>query len=149
MSDLQSSVASSSEPSGGDTMTALFANLVMQQSNMALLLLGKVADPDSGKVIRDLEAARMFIDTLEMLEAKTQGNLSKQEGALLKQTLMQLRWAFVEAVEAPSPQTKAAPQPGPSGAEAAQAAATEKAARVQRDSGTEEEEQRKKFVKKY
>jgi hypothetical protein len=39
-----------------------------------------------------------------MLEVKTKGNLSKEEDALLKQNLMALRLAFVEAVETPAPQ---------------------------------------------
>jgi len=149
MSNLQTSVASAPDPGGGDAMTALFANLVMQQSNLALMLLGKVAEPESGTVVRDLEAARMFIDQLEMLEAKTQGNLSKEEGAMLKQTLTHLRLAFVEAVEAPSPQTKAAPKAEPSRTETAQAAAPEKAGAVEGASAAAEEEHRKKFVKKY
>ena len=51
----------------------LFAQLVMQQSNMAMMLLGKMAHPESGKVFQDVEAARLFIDQLEMLEVKTRG----------------------------------------------------------------------------
>src|SRR3989442_1529449 len=79
--------------------SALFAHLVMQQSNMALMLMGKASHPE-GKAVRDIEAAKLFIDLLEMLEAKTKGNLSKEESALLKQTLMTLRLSFVETVEA-------------------------------------------------
>ncbi len=83
--------------------SALFAQLVIQQTNMATLLLGKTPHPESGKVIRDLEAAKLFIDQLEMLEVKTRGNLSKAEAGLLQQALMNLRLAFVEAVDTPSP----------------------------------------------
>jgi Domain of unknown function (DUF1844) len=83
-----------------DILAALFANMVIQQTNMAMMLLGKVAHPETGKIIQDIEAAKMFIDQLEMLEAKTKGNLSKQEDGLLKQALAALRMAFVEAVDA-------------------------------------------------
>lgn len=82
-------------------MSALFAQLVVQQSNLAMMLLGKVAHPETGETVRDMEAARLFIDQLEMLEAKTKGNLTREEAALLKQSLMALRMAFVEAVESP------------------------------------------------
>ena len=41
----------------------------------------------------------MFIDQLEMLEAKTKGNLSKQEDGLLKQALAAVRMSFVEAMD--------------------------------------------------
>jgi hypothetical protein len=89
-----------------DMMSALFAHMVMQQSNMALMLLGKVPHPETGQTMRDLEAAKLFIDQVEMLEAKTKGNLSKEEEKLLKQTLMNLRLAFVESVEPPRQESK-------------------------------------------
>src|SRR3954466_13935754 len=89
-----------------EMMSALFAQLVMQQSNMAMLLLGKVPHPQTDEKVRDIEAARLFIDQLEMLEAKTKGILNKQEEQLLKQSLMSLRMAFVEAVEPPDPTEK-------------------------------------------
>lgn len=124
-----------------DMHAALFAQLVMQQSNMALMLLGKVAHPETGEVVKDLEAARLFIDQLEMLEAKTKGNLTKEESGLLKQSLMTLRLSFVEAAESPEPAKEAKPaqpgspaQPQPAGPAAGEA---------------QEEEHRKKFSKKY
>ncbi len=89
-----------------EMMSALFAQLVVQQSNMAMLLMGQVPHPQTGQTIRDIEAARLFIDQLEMLEAKTKGNLTKEEAQLLKQSLMSLRMAFVESVESPAPETK-------------------------------------------
>ena len=100
-----------------DTMSARFAHMVAQQSSMALMLLGKTAHPETGQTVQDLDAAQFFIDQLEMLELKTKGNLSPEEAALLKQSLMSLRMAFVESVNAPSP-AKTAPEPGetPAGA---------------------------------
>src|SRR6266704_1012278 len=82
-----------------EELSFLFAQLVLQQSNMAMMLMGKVAHPESGKVVQDVDAARLFIDQLEMLENKTKGNLSKEEEHLLKQTLMSLRLNFVDTVE--------------------------------------------------
>ena len=128
-------------------MSALFAQLILQQSNMAMMLMGKVAHPESGQTFKDVEAARLFIDQLEMLELKTKGNLTKEESALLKQSLMNLRLAFVEAVDETTPTRAKAgetKQPSsvaqPSEAEAATAAPP---------SGAAEEEHRKKFSKKY
>jgi hypothetical protein len=82
--------------------------MILQLSNMAMMVLGKVPDPRSGQTFRDLEAAQLFIDQLEALEVKTKGNLTKEEEGLLKQTLMALRLAFVEAVESPAPAGKTA-----------------------------------------
>jgi hypothetical protein len=117
--------------------SALFAHLVLQQSNMAVMLLGKTAHPETGQIVRDLEAAKLFIDQLEMLEAKTRGNLSKEEAGLLKQSLMSLRLAFVEAVES---------APGPS---APETSAQTPPAQAAAPSAAPEEESRKKFSKKY
>src|SRR5258706_2997931 len=97
-----------------EIMSALFANMVIQQTNMAMMLLGKVAHPETGQFIQDVETAKMFIDQLEMLEVKTQGNLTKQEEGLLKQGLTALRMAFVEAIdESPGgkPEPRLQPQP--------------------------------------
>jgi len=89
---------------GHDAMTsALFASLIVQITNMALIFLGMHPDPQSGKSTQDLEHARLFIDQLEMLAVKTKGNLDKQEESLLNQSLTSLRLAFVEAVEHPQP----------------------------------------------
>ena len=79
-----------------------------------------------------------------MLEAKTKGNLTKEEGALLKQSLMSLRLAFVEAVESP-----AAPAASKAQRDTAKGgtAPGESAAGIQ--ATPSEEESRKKFSKKY
>jgi len=89
-----------------EMMSALFAQLVVQQSNMAMLLMGKVPHPQTGQTVRDIDAARLFIDQLEMLDAKTKGNLTKDEEQLLKQSLMSLRMAFVQSVESPEAEAK-------------------------------------------
>jgi hypothetical protein len=97
-----------SELNREEMQSALFVQLVMQQANMAMMLLGKLPNPETGKTMRELEAAQVFIDQLEMIEAKTKGNLNPQEAALLKQTLMSLRMAFVEAVNEPAAKTEEA-----------------------------------------
>ena len=95
-------VPPSASPNTAEFQSALFAQLVMQQANMALMLLGKIPDPTNGQTMRDVEAARLFIDQLEMLAAKTKGNLSAAESTLLNQSLTALRLAFVEATNQPA-----------------------------------------------
>jgi hypothetical protein len=131
-----------------EEMSFLFAQLVLQQSNMAMMLLGKVAHPESGKVVQDIDAARLFIDQLEMLESKTKGNLSKEEGALLKQTLMTLRLNFVETVETSGSAPRQASKPAEKPAEQTEAAESGSSTGPQA-STSEEDEHRKKFSKKY
>lgn len=84
-----------------EMMSALFAHMVIQNTNMALMLLGQIPHPESGERMHDVDAARMFIDQLEMLEAKTKGNLTREEEKLLQQSLTHLRLTFVQAVENP------------------------------------------------
>ncbi len=132
--------------SGEESMSAQFVGLVMQQTNLALMLLGKAPHPETQKTILDIDGAKMFIDQLEMLEVKTQGNLKADEAKLLKQSLTALRLAFVQAIDSPSP-SAAAEQPKRS------AAPTEPPGSSippeQASTPGSEEEARKKFSKKY
>jgi Domain of unknown function (DUF1844) len=127
--------------------SALFAHMVMQQSSMAMMLMGKTPHPETGQVVRDLEAAKFFIDLLEMLEFKTKGNLNQDEAALLKQGLMSLRMAFVESVDSPPP-PKSRPEQGAPSAEAAPSAEPKNPAAAP-SVFPGEEETHKKFTKKY
>ena len=87
---------SNSSPSAIDpqTASALFANLVMQQANMALIFLGASPNPETGEIVQDLDTAKILIDQLEMLSLKTRGNLDERESALMKQSLAAVRMAF-------------------------------------------------------
>lgn len=131
-----------------EIMAALFANMVIQQTNMAMMLMGKAPHPETGQIIKDLESARMFIDQLEMLEAKTKGNLNKQEEGLLKQALAAVHMTFVETMEepaaAPAPPQRAAPEPAPSSAGKPSAPPPP----IEAPAGGGDES-RKKFSKKY
>jgi len=136
-----------------EIMSMLFANMVIQQTNMAMMLLGKVAHPESGEFIRDVDAAKMFIDQLAMLEAKTKGNLSRQEEQLMKQALAELRMAFVEAVDSPASHEMQAPQPAPEverpAPPAARPATPDAKAGPAAPEAPAPDESRKKFSKKY
>jgi hypothetical protein len=127
-------------PTPEEVQSALFAYLIMQQSNMAMMLMGKTPNPQTGQSMRDLDAAKMFIDQVEMLEVKTKGNLNNEESSLLKQTLMTLRMSFVEAANAP--------EKGGGKSEPAKEPAS-KIEPGQCASAAEDEEHRKKFSKKY
>ena len=64
----------------------------------ALFHMGLVEDPETRKPAeKNLVLARQTIDTLEMLEQKTRGNLEKDEAQLLENLLYELRMRFVEA----------------------------------------------------
>jgi len=147
MSEQHQSEQSSEDTKRQEMMSALFAQLILQQTNMAMMLLGKVAHPETGQLYKDVEGSRLFIDQLEMLEIKTKGNLTKEESGLLKQSLMNLRLAFVEAINAEEAQNRPSAQPAtanPAPTPAADSSESKTAA-----VGPTDEEHRKKFSKKY
>lgn len=161
--------AEGSEPTPEEIMAALFANLVIQNTNMALMFMGKMAHPQTGQRIRDLESAQMFIDQLEMLAYKTRNNLGHEEDQLLKQSLTQLRLVFVEelrregipvpdhlsdaviaASDAKKESAAAAPTPVPSTpSQSAPTAPAPQAAPTGSAPAPEPEESRKRYSKKY
>lgn len=156
MNEPTSNPQSSEAAPGDDLQTALFLDLVAQHAEMALMFLGRVPHPQTGEKVQDLETARLFISQLEMIEAKTKGNLSAREQALLKQGLMATRMAFVEVVEAQGAKPDAGKESGgdpvstagPSEPPTA-SAAPEASTPAQENSPSETDEERKKFVKKY
>lgn len=126
----------------------LFMQMVFQLSSLATMLLGKVPNPETGETRRDLEAAQMLIDQLDMLEAKTKGNLTKEEEQLLRQQLTSLRMAYVEEVNRPQP-----PEEKKTPAEQPTEPAPEPPAAPQTPEASAEpapgEESKKRFTKKY
>jgi len=59
-----------------------FVQFVMIQAQNVLYVLGKIPGPDGSAPQPNLEAAKMLIDQLDMIQAKTQGNLIEQEGKI-------------------------------------------------------------------
>src|SRR5688572_22712638 len=116
-----------------ELLSVMFAELVIQQTNMAMIFLGKAPHPQTGKTLVDLERARLFIDQLEMLEAKTKGNLTKEEESLLKQSLGHLRLSYVEAANKKAKGTSEPAEPEPAAPESPEA----------------DDQPRKRFTKKY
>ncbi|MBM4162743.1 MAG: DUF1844 domain-containing protein [Ignavibacteria bacterium] len=76
--------------------TALFMGLVLMFHNAAMQHMGKVKNPLTDSVERDLEQAQFAIDTLDMVEMKTKGNLTDEESRLLTNVLRDLKLNFVD-----------------------------------------------------
>ena len=89
--------------------TLRFMDLVGLFGTQAMIALGKLANPMTGKAEKNLPAARLFIDSLEMLERKTRGNLNADEEKALRATLTDLRLMFVEESKPASDSTKPEP----------------------------------------
>ena len=77
-------------------MTQIFIEFVMMQAQNAALFLGQIPNPRGGPPEVNLPLAKMFIDQLAVIGAKTHGNLNADEAKVLESALAQLESAFVE-----------------------------------------------------
>jgi hypothetical protein len=78
------------EPEGVD-----FTMLINAMAQPALLFLGEIPHPGTGKATFNPEQARLQIDMLDLLRVKCRGNLSAEEEGLLERVLYQLRMLYV------------------------------------------------------
>jgi hypothetical protein len=77
----------------------LFMQLVIQNQQIAMMAMGKIKNPVTDKIERNLEHAKIYIDSLDMLAAKTKGNLSEYEEKFLTETLKELKLNYVDEVD--------------------------------------------------
>ncbi|MGA1846391.1 DUF1844 domain-containing protein [Deferribacter abyssi] len=78
---------------------SLFISLVATFETNALIAMGKLSNPLSGKLEKDLNSAKMNIDILRMLKEKTNNNLSEQELKHLTSTITNLELNYVEEIK--------------------------------------------------
>jgi hypothetical protein len=76
-----------------------FLALVMSLATASWSQLGKIPHPQTQKIERDLEQAKMSIDFLAMLLEKTEGNLQPKEQELLSQTVADLEMNYADEVD--------------------------------------------------
>lgn len=95
--------AESAEPEAEERMPlppASFEFLALSIRTQAELQLGLIHfGPESERPKPDLDLARHSIDLLGVLQEKTKGNLTLEEQRLLENSLTELRFRFVQALE--------------------------------------------------
>lgn len=92
---------------------ATFEFLVQTLFTQALMAFGRVPNPITQQSLKNLDTARHFIDTLEMLEKKTAGNLEQDEQRLLDEVLHQLRMSYMQEQAASRPDGPGLPESEP------------------------------------
>lgn len=65
-------------------------------SMQAMIAMGKLENPVTGKTEKNLAHARYLIDTLNILKEKTKGNVNKEEEHFLDESLFNLRMTYVD-----------------------------------------------------
>ncbi|HEX6791932.1 MAG TPA: DUF1844 domain-containing protein [Candidatus Krumholzibacteria bacterium] len=99
-----------SNPSRDET---LFLQLVAMFQYAAMQQMGKIPNPMTGKIERDLAQARLSIDMIEMLDRRTQAQRSDTERQYLEKVLFELRMNYVDESKRPAEPGNDAPEGQP------------------------------------
>ena len=78
------------------TEEQLFYSLIASLEHSVWVSLGKVKNPATDKIERNLYAASMNIDMIDMLYKRMEGNLNEQEEGYLGRILSELKMNFVD-----------------------------------------------------
>ncbi|MBI4546854.1 MAG: DUF1844 domain-containing protein [Ignavibacteriae bacterium] len=76
----------------------LLTQLLLMFQTAALQHMGKLKNPLTDKIERDLQQAQISIDMIEMLCTKMKGNLTPEEEKMFSQMLQDLRLNYVDEV---------------------------------------------------
>jgi len=82
-----------------DNHQLLFMQLVMQNQQIAMMAMGKIKNPVTNRIERNLDYAKVSIDTLDMIKAKTKGNLSDYEEKFLIEALKDLKLNYLSELD--------------------------------------------------
>lgn len=80
-----------------------FLDYVASLGYQTMIFLGGIPHPVSNKLEKNLQQAKLLIDTLVMLREKTEGNLSGQESDLLNGSIYELQMKYVEISSGKAP----------------------------------------------
>ena len=98
---------SGSRRSGSANNSSLFGNQTLIELHFkskitdtgSKILQNYAKNPVTDKIERNLEYAKVSIDTLDMLQARTKGNLTEYEEKFLTEALKDLKLNYVDEVE--------------------------------------------------
>lgn len=91
----------------------LFLQLVAMFQFAAMQQMGKLPSPMTGEIERDLAQARVSIDMLEMLQARTESHRSAMESEYLDKVLFELRMNYVDESKRPAETDQGSSDAGP------------------------------------
>lgn len=77
----------------------LFLTLVLNFQTSAWISMGKIKNPLTDSITRNLDESKFAIDVITMLLNKSRGNLSDNEQRFIQKTLTELRLNFIDEVQ--------------------------------------------------
>ncbi len=76
----------------------VFQQLLMSFQMQGMITMGKIMNPATQKIERNLLIAQSTIDTLEALKEKTKGNLNEEEQKLINRIIYDLKMNYADEV---------------------------------------------------
>jgi len=76
-----------------------FLALITSLASTCWMQLGKVPNPISNKIEKDLQNAKFTIDILRTLKEKTKGNLTEEEERLLISVIADLELTYADEIK--------------------------------------------------
>ena len=76
-----------------------FVQLIFSLKTSAIMQLGKIANPLTGKIERNLNEAKYTIDMLNMIKEKTKGNLTSDEQKIIDDAVFELQMNYIDEVK--------------------------------------------------
>jgi hypothetical protein len=76
-----------------------FLNYITSLIYQTMVFLGEIPNPLNNRQEKNLNQAKLLIDTLAMLREKTTGNLTQQENEILEASLYELQMKYVSSRE--------------------------------------------------
>lgn len=77
----------------------LFLQVVSMFQVAAMQQMGKVPNPMTNEIEKDMDQAKMSVDILAMLKEKTKGNLSKQEEEYLSKLVFECQMNYLDEMK--------------------------------------------------
>lgn len=112
---LAAQAQSQPEPAARGMRASGFMEVVNVLVMQAMAGLGLLAGHGGERIPPNLEAAKHFIDLLQVLDEKTKGNLSPEEKTALDQVLYEMRMTYVQMASAALPSSQGMPGMGSPG----------------------------------
>lgn len=97
MSEAEKKTRKAEEPDAGSVPLpqVTFTTFILSMASSALVQLGEVPNPETGKSEENLQIAKHTIDIIQMLKQKIESGLDAEEARLLEGILYELRVKYV------------------------------------------------------
>ncbi len=79
-------------------MEADFLNYIKSLALQAMIFMGIASNPVTNQIEQNLKQAKLLLDTLGMLQKKTEGNLTQQEKDALNNSVYELKQKYEEII---------------------------------------------------